>query len=283
MTLNIDLHSHSCQSDGVLTPAAMAARAHDKGVHWWALSDHDETSGLAQAAMAAHELGLGFIPGVEISVTFCERTVHILGLNIDPDDAALQAGLAGIRRSRFERARQIAERLQECGIADAFEGAMRHVDNPELIGRVHFARHLLDQGHCRNLQHAFDRFLGEGKRAFVPIRWASLEQAVGWILTAGGKPVIAHPGRYRYTPQQQDAFFDRFKTLGGCGIEVVTASHTPAQATQYARLAENYGFEASRGSDFHAPGAGRVDLGELPDLPGHLVPIWHDWIKEATP
>jgi predicted metal-dependent phosphoesterase TrpH len=278
MSLNVDLHSHSCQSDGVLAPALVAARARANGVDWWALSDHDETRGLAEAARAARELGLGFIPGVEISVTFCEKTVHVVGLNIDPGCPALAGGLARIREGRFERARQVADRLADCGIADALEGALRHVDNPDLISRVHFARHLLDQGHVKSLQQAFDRYLGEGKRAFVPTRWTSLEDALAWIRAAGGKAVIAHPGRYKYTPQQRDALFQAFKDLGGQAIEVVTGSHTPAQYEQYARVAAAYGFEASRGSDFHAPGTGRVDLGRMPDLPAHLTPVWQDWI-----
>ncbi|HET8598169.1 MAG TPA: PHP domain-containing protein [Castellaniella sp.] len=276
--MNVDLHSHSCQSDGVLAPAQVAARARANGVDWWALSDHDETRGLAEAAQAAGELGLGFIPGVEISVTFCDKTVHVVGLNIDPACPALSEGLAGIRAGRFERARQVAGLLAECGIADAMEGALRHVDNPDLISRVHFARHLLEQGHVKSLQQAFDRYLGEGKRAFVPTRWTSLEDALGWIRAAGGKAVIAHPGRYKYTPQQRDALFQAFKDLGGQAIEVVTGSHTPAQYEQYARVAAAYGFEASRGSDFHAPGMGRVDLGRMPELPANLAPVWRDWI-----
>ncbi|MGB6242583.1 MAG: PHP domain-containing protein [Castellaniella sp.] len=276
--MNIDLHSHSRQSDGVLSPAELAARAHANGVDWWALSDHDETSGLAEAAQAASDLGLGFIPGVEISVTFCEKTVHILGLQIDPGNRDLSAGLAAIRRSRFERAGQMADRLADCGIPNALEGALRHVDNPDLISRVHFARHLLEQEHVKSLQQAFDRYLGDGKRAFVPIQWVSLEQALGWIRAAGGKAVIAHPGRYKYTPQQHDALFQVFKDLGGQGVEVITGAHTPAQSKRYAKLAAAYGFQASRGSDFHAPGVGRVDLGAMPDLPEGLVPVWQDWI-----
>jgi predicted metal-dependent phosphoesterase TrpH len=278
MPLNIDLHSHSSCSDGLLPPAQVAARAHAQGVDWWSLSDHDETSGLAEAAAAARELGLGFIPGVEISVTFCERTIHVLGLNIDPGQPDLRAGLAGIRSDRFARAGEIAQRLQDCGIAGAYEGALRYVGNPDLIGRVHFARHLLEQGHCKSLQQAFDRYLGDGKRAFVPMRWPSLESAVAWIRAAGGKAVVAHPGRYRYTPQQFDALFDTFKALGGSGLEVVSSAHTPAQCDRYARVAQAYGFQASRGSDFHAPGIPRAELGRVPPLPEYLVPVWRDWI-----
>lgn len=281
MSLNIDLHSHSSQSDGLLTPTEVALRAQANGVDWWALSDHDDTSGLAEAAQAAHDCGIGFIPGVEISVTFCQKTVHIVGLNIRPDDAGLQAGLMQIRRSRFTRAHALDALLADCGIDNAYEGALRYVDNPDLISRVHFARHLLREGYVKSLQQAFDRYLGDGKRAFVPTEWSTLEEVVGWILGAGGKAVIAHPGRYKYTPQQNDALYSAFKDLGGQGIEVITGSHTPAQYKQYTKLALQYGFEASRGSDFHAPGIGRIDLGAMPDLPDVLTPVWADWIQES--
>lgn len=282
MMLNMDLHSHSAQSDGSLSPAQVAQRAKAAGVEGWALSDHDTLAGLAEAAVAANALGIRFIPGVEISVLYAEVVVHIVGLRFDPANAALQAGLARIRHTRFERARQIGERLQACGIEGAFEGALRHAANPDLVGRVHFARYLLELGICETLQQAFERYLGDGKRACVPVQGASLEEAVGWILAAGGKAVIAHPGRYAYKPAQRKALFSDFKSLGGRGIEVVTGSHTPDQYRQYARVAREYGFEASRGSDFHAPGAGRVDLGMLPDLPHDLVPVWHDWMTEPS-
>jgi predicted metal-dependent phosphoesterase TrpH len=160
MGLNIDLHSHSNQSDGVLAPAEVAARAHAQGVDCWALSDHDEVRGLAEAAAAAQALGLVFIPGVEVSVTFCEQTVHVLGLNIDPEHPRLRQCLADIRLGRSLRARQLADRLRECGVADAYEGALRHVGNPDLIGRMHFARYLLEQGHWKILQYGLYIYLG---------------------------------------------------------------------------------------------------------------------------
>ena len=244
----------------------------------WALSDHDELSGLPQAAESAARLGMRFVPGVEVSVTFCAATVHILGLNIDASHSGLRQGLAAVRRSRFARAREIADRLQACGLGDCYDGALALAQNPGLISRAHFARYLHAQGKVRNMQHAFDRYLGEGRPAYAPVQWASMEEAVGWIQAAGGKAVIAHPGRYRYTPLQFDALFQQFKALGGRGIEVVSGSHTPRQYTEYERVALHYGFEASRGSDFHGPARGRPDLGALPDLPERLTPVWHDWI-----
>jgi predicted metal-dependent phosphoesterase TrpH len=278
MALNVDLHSHSTQSDGAIRPAEVARRAHDRGVQGWALSDHDTVAGLAEAAAAASELGMKFVPGVEISVNFLGASVHILGLHIDPDNTRLQAGLAGIRSARLGRAREIGDRLQDCGVGGAFEGALRQAANPSLVGRVHFARFLVDGGICGTMQQAFERYLGDGKRACVVMPGTSLEDAVAWIRGAGGKAVIAHPGRYPYKPAQRKSLFGLFKDLGGQGMEVVTGSHTPEQYRQYARVAREYGFEASRGSDFHAPGAGRVDLGGLPDLPPDLVPVWHDWV-----
>lgn len=277
MPLNVDLHSHSNRSDGALAPAQVAARAHANGVAYWALSDHDDLSGLAEAADAAAGLGLAFIAGVEISACFAGRTVHVLGLHVDPASAPLDRNLAGLRDQRASRAQQIAQRLSDCGIPDALDGALQHAANPALIGRVHFAQFLCDAGRAKSLRHAFQHYLGEGRPAFVPMRWASLEQAVAWIRLAGGTAVLAHPGSYRYPPLHETALLDAFKAAGGDAIEVITWAHTHAQAARYAQLARHYGLKASCGSDFHAPGVGRVDLGGLPDLPDDLTPVWRGW------
>lgn len=276
--LNADLHCHSVCSDGVLRPAELAARAHANGVGLWALTDHDEVAGLAEARAAARELGMPFLDGIEISVTWTQQTVHIVGLRIDPADAALNAGLDGIRAGRLERARRMADGLLALDIPGSYEGALAYAGNPRLVSRTHFARFLVERGHCANLQAAFDRYLGDGKPAYAPGRWASLAEAVGWITAAGGRAVIAHPGRYRYTPMQFAALFDEFKALGGQAIEVVTGSHWPEQYGQYADVARRYGFLASCGSDFHSPSESRKDLGSMPPLPAGLKPVWHDWV-----
>lgn len=260
-----------------MRPAEVAARAHGNGVDVWALSDHDELSGLSEAAQAARELGLRFIPGVEISATFCDKTVHILGLNVDPRHEGLERSLGTVRASRLIRGHQIDERLQALGLGECYAGALAHAGNPDLLSRAHFARYLHEIGACRSMQKAFDKYLGEGRPAYVPVQWATLAESVEWIQAAGGKAVIAHPGRYRYTPVQFDALFEEFKALGGAGIEVVTGSHTPRQYVEYARLARHYGFEGSRGSDFHGAES-RIDLGRLPDLPVDIVPVWRDWL-----
>lgn len=260
-----------------MPPAEVAIRAHGNGVDVWALSDHDDLSGLSEAAQAAQELGLQFIPGVEISATFCDKTVHILGLNINSRHEGLSRGLEVVRASRLVRARQIDERLQALGLGECYEGALTYAGNPDLLSRAHFARYLYEIGACRTVQKAFDQYLGEGRAAYVPVQWASLAQSVEWIQAAGGKAVIAHPGRYKYTTMQFNALFEEFKALDGDGIEVITGGHTPRQYVEYAQVARHYGFEASRGSDFHGAES-RIDLGRLPGLPVDLIPIWQDWL-----
>jgi predicted metal-dependent phosphoesterase TrpH len=275
---NVDLHCHSTVSDGVLSPRELAERAHANGVDIWALTDHDEIGGLAEAAQAARDAGVRFVTGVEISVTWAGQTVHIVGLNFDPNDPDLQEGLRRTRSGRGERARRIGERLAEMGMPGAFEGAKSMVGNPELISRTHFARYLVEAGYCPDVQTVFTKYLGDDRPGQVAIQWAHLAEAVGWIHKAGGRAVMAHPGRYKYTPMQFTALFDEFQELGGEGIEVVTGSHTGDESRRYADVARQRGFLASRGSDFHSPRESRMDLGLLPSLPPDLTPVWHDWL-----
>lgn len=275
--LKVDLHCHSNVSDGVLTPSAVAQTARAAGVDVWALTDHDEVDGVAEARSAAQALGMQFVSGVEISITWAKETVHIVGLQIDETHAGLAAGLAATRAGRDNRGRQIAAELDKVGIHGAYEGALKFVGNPDLMSRTHFARYLVDQGICANIPAVFKKYLSEGKPGYVPHRWATLEESVNWIRAAGGIAVIAHPGRYKFSALAQGVLFDEFKQLGGTAIEVVTGSHTPDQYPEYAQLAKHYGFLASRGTDFHAPGEARVDFAQLPPLPAGVTPVWHDW------
>jgi len=279
--LNADLHCHSVVSDGTLTPEALAARAKANGVELWALTDHDEIGGQHRARAAAHDQGLAWLSGVEISVTFAGHTVHIVGLGFDADDAALREGLARTRGGRGERAREMAEGLARVGIRGAYEGALKYVGNPELISRTHFARYLVETGVCKDTYEVFRKYLTEGKPGFVPHRWATLGDAVGWITRAGGLAVIAHPARYSFTPTEEYALFSEFKAHGGRGVEVVTGSHSSAEVVTYARMAQEFGLAASRGSDFHSPDESHTDLGALPPLPGELTPVW-DLLQERV-
>ncbi|MFN5354484.1 MAG: 3',5'-nucleoside bisphosphate phosphatase [Burkholderiaceae bacterium] len=275
--LNADLHCHSIVSDGTLTPTALARRAKANGVDLWAWTDHDEIDGIAEARRAADAVGLRFVAGVEVSITWSGKTVHIVGLGVDEHNPALRAGLASVRGGRESRGREIAEDLARAGIHGAFEGAMQHAGNPEMLGRTHFARFLVESGVRPTVADVFKHYLVEGKPGFVPHRWGALEQAVGWIRGAGGRAVIAHPARYALTELQRDALIDAFKESGGEGIEVVTGSHTPEEYDSFARVARRAGLLASRGSDFHGVTESGADLGSLPPLPSDLKPVWHDW------
>lgn len=274
MPINADLHCHSVVSDGTLSPEELALRAHQNGVHLWSLTDHDVLGGQARAQDAALNLGMEYVSGVEISISWMGQTVHIVGLGFDPSNATLQDGLRATRDGREERARQMAAQLAQIGIENSYEGALKFAGNPELIARTHFARYLVEQQVCRDMDEVFRKYLVAGKPGYVSHRWASLDQAVDWITGAGGEAVIAHPGRYRLNAMQMDELYARFKDLGGAGIEVVTGSHSPDQYQTYAKVAKHYGFMASRGSDFHDPQESDIDLGQLPHLPEHLTPIW---------
>jgi len=272
--LNADLHCHSVVSDGTLTPEALAERAAANGVELWALTDHDEIGGQARAAAAAKTAGMRYITGVEISVTFLGKTVHIVGLGIDTDNADLREGLERTRCGRRLRAQDMAEGLAKVGIKGAFEGALQYVGNPDLISRTHFARHLVETGVCKDTNEVFRKYLTDGKPGFVEHRWATLKDAVGWITGASGMAVIAHPARYKFTPNEEFALFTEFKGHGGRGVEVVTGSHSAAEYVTYAATAQEFGLAASRGSDFHSPLESHTELGTLPYLPGGLTPVW---------
>ena len=272
--MNADLHCHSRVSDGTLQPEELAARAKANGVQLWALTDHDETGGVARARAAALAIRLPYLTGAEVSVTFADTTVHIVGLGFDADDPTLLAGLQATRGGRRERALEMADGLARAGIAGAFDGALKYVSNPDLISRTHFARHLVDSGVCGDTHEVFRKYLVEGKPGYVPHRWATLRNAVEWITGAGGLAIIAHPARYKFTANEEYALFSEFKALGGQGVEVVTGSHSAAEALRYADTALEFGLYASRGSDFHSPTESHTDLGTLPALPGRLTPVW---------
>lgn len=274
--LRADLHSHSVYSDGTLAPGDLARRAAEQGVELFALTDHDELSGLAEASVAAGACALAFVPGVEVSVTWGTTTIHILGLGVDAQDAALGGALAHVRSGRTRRARLIGDQLAAAGIEGAFEGALRKAGNPQMIGRTHFARFLVEKGVCRDNREVFKRYLVEGKPGYVPHRWATLSEAVDMIRAAGGVAVVAHPARYRIDALALHALLEEFRTAGGTALEVVTSNHTPEDVRRFTQLALEFGFEASSGSDFHGPGeSANVELGRVAPLASELTPVWH--------
>lgn len=270
----IDLHCHSNLSDGVLPPAEVVARAAARGCQLLALTDHDELSGLPEARAEADRLGLRFINGVEISVTWRKRTLHILGLNIALDNTLLNEGLAQVRSGRTERAQRMGESLAKAGIADAYEGARRYATNPEILSRTHFARYLVEIGAAKDVRAVFKRYLIKGKPGYVSHEWANFADAIQWIKAAGGLAVIAHPGRYDIGKGLLLDLLTDFKAENGDGIEVVTSNHDVDQIRQFGLLAQQFDLLASCGSDFHAPGETWCEPGILPDLPYNCRPVW---------
>jgi predicted metal-dependent phosphoesterase TrpH len=275
--LHFDLHSHSTASDGTLSPAQLVRRARAQGVDVLALTDHDVTAGVAEAREAAAAVGLRLVPGVEVSVTWNHVTVHIVGLNVDPENAVLQAGLAGLRDYREWRGTEIARRLSKHGIEGALEGARAYAGG-QTLSRTHFARFLVANGHAKDMYKVFNKFLTHNRPGYVPGEWASLADAVAWIRGAGGQAVIAHPARYRISATRLRQLIGEFKDCGGEGLEVVSGSHSAGDARGMAQYAKRFELAASRGSDYHGPEHPWVELGRLSPLPAGCIPIWEHWV-----
>lgn len=273
--MSIDLHCHSTVSDGALSPAEVVALAQCNGCTLLALTDHDHTGGLAEARRAACATGLRLINGVEISVTWRQRTIHIVGLDFDDSDPTLQDLLARVRQGRRARLRAIADKLARQGIPNAYEGALARAANPDMVSRTHLAEFLIHGGHVRNKAQAFSKYLGDGKPASVPHTWASLDEAVAAIRAANGLAVIAHPIRYGFSATAKRHLFDEFAALGGQAIEVHSGNSSANDAANYAFLAQRHGLMASCGSDFHRNGDyGGGVLGVCPPLPHGCRPVW---------
>lgn len=277
MPISYDLHSHSSASDGSLSPTELVHYAQQNNVNVLAVTDHDITSGIVEARQAAQELDISVIAGVEISVIWRKQTLHILGLNIDIDDKALQAGLLQIRSSRIQRAQKIGERLDKAGIFNTYEQA-KAISNGENVTRTHFAKVLIQDGHAKDMKQVFKRFLVPGKPGYVAGEWAAMEEALLWIKNAGGISVIAHPARYRLTATKMRLMIEEFIEAGGQGIEVISGSHSTDESIRIAALARKYNLLASRGSDFHDPAIPYINMKTLPSLPSDLKPVWEGWL-----
>lgn len=285
--LDHDLHCHSNVSDGTLTPTEVVERAAERGVKVLALTDHDDVLGLDEARAAAVRLGMGFINGVEISVSWRTHTLHIVGLGIDPAYPPLAEGLRAVRSGRGERASKMADSLAKVGIGGTLQGAYRYAGNPNMIGRTHFARYLVEAGQCKDVKSVFNRYLVKGKPGYVSHQWASLADAIAWIRGSGGVAVLAHPGRYMVGRNSMGKktlheLLTEFVELGGQALEVVTGSHTPEQYAEFARYAEEFDLLCSCGSDFHGPGESWRDMGRLPDFPLSCRPVWQLWEDDTA-
>ncbi|AIL32599.1 PHP domain-containing protein [Basilea psittacipulmonis] len=275
-----DLHCHSNVSDGIYRPSQLAHMVYEHGADTWSLTDHDEIMGLAEARQASESLGLTFINGVEISCLFMDKTVHIVGLGFDDQHEGLKQFLRSIQEDRIRRAKLMAEKLEDLiHIPHIYQGALQYCQRELQIGRVHFARYLTDKGCVEHINEAFDRYLADGKPAYVPGKWASIQEAVSYLKQAGGVAVIAHPGRYALTKMEFYALCLTFKKSGGQGIEVVTGSHRKELYRTYAEIANEWGFYASCGSDYHGIKPYEMMIGKVPALPSHVTPIWKLWCE----
>jgi predicted metal-dependent phosphoesterase TrpH len=279
VTASYDLHAHTTYSDGTLAPPELAARAHANGVRVLALTDHDTTDGVAEASIAAADVGLRVVPGVEISTTWQRETVHVLGLCIDLQYAPLQQGLARLRDFRVWRAQEIGRRLRKKNIDDAYDHA-NALARGRVISRTHFARFLVAHGYVANMGQAFRQYLARGRSAHVPGRWASVEEAVGWIRGAGGVAVLAHPARYRLTASKLRRLLREFKECGGAAIEVASGVRVPGEIERMAQLALDCALAGSAGSDFHGPENPWVELGRIAALPPAVEPVWTSFPRQ---
>jgi predicted metal-dependent phosphoesterase TrpH len=280
--IQYDLHTHSIASDGSLTPTELVQRAAACGIGVLALTDHDEVAGLAEAAMASVNAGIGFVPGIELSVSWNHQTVHVVGLGIDAETPALRAGIKRLGAFRLWRAEEIARRLAKKGISGALEGAQQYAKGT-ILSRTHFAHYLVAQGHARDLRQVFKRFLVRNKPGYVPGEWASLEEALSWIREAGGLAAIAHPARYKISASRLRQLLGEFQELGGVALEVVSGSHSRDDILSMANLCRRYKLAASAGSDYHGPENPYLDLGRLPALPVDCQPIWQHPAWQITP
>ncbi len=271
--MQIDLHTHSTASDGRLPPDELVRRAVQAGVEVLALTDHDGVDGLQTARQIAQAEGICFINGIELSVTWNKRTIHIVGLNFEPDYGPLQKGIAALQDFRERRAREIADKLDRAGIPGAYEGAQSFSEG-RMLGRMHFANFLVDRGYSKNIRHVFKHYLVANKPGHVSGDWASMEEAVGWITAAGGIAVIAHPARYKLTRTKLRKLIKDFMAAGGQAIEVVSGSHDVNEVKTMAAHAGDFDLYASAGSDFHDPDFPWIKLGQLPPLPRQCKPVW---------
>lgn len=275
--IRLDLHCHSTASDGNLPPETVASRAFERGCQLLALTDHDTLAGIESAAQSAKNLGLPFVAGVEVSVTWRKKTVHIVGLDFDFKNQHLGNLLTQIRQGRIARAELMAEALSKrlpLATREIFDGAMRFCAQPEMISRTHFARFLIDAGFCKNMQRVFKHYLAEGKIGYVAHEWSRLGDAVAAIVAAGGVAIVAHPGRYKMGKMQMNELLTEFIDAGGRGIEVISGSHGEDDVRYFTKVARDKHLLASAGSDFHALGEGGRDLGVNAHFAEDLTPIW---------
>ena len=274
----IDLHLHTTHSDGSQTPTEVVRLAHEAGVSALAITDHDITTGLPEAIAAGQELGIEIIPGIEISSRHGESELHVLGYFIKWEDAQLNERLMTLRESRHRRNPKIIELLQAAGIDITYD-EVRAVAGSDSVGRPHIARVLMDKKVVTTAKEAFDRFLAEGKAAYVPRDLPAPVDAIRWIKDAGGLAVLAHPTWVKTTEGTLTDLARQLKEQGLDGVEVHYSTHTPRQTRTYLSLAKQLGLLVTGGSDFHGMTKPDIEVGigkGSLHVPDHLLPKLKD-------
>jgi hypothetical protein len=275
--MNVDLHCHSTASDGVLAPAVLVARAHQRGIRLLALTDHDTLEGLDEAHRTAAELDMQLVNGIELSCTWGGATIHVLGYAFERDAPALREAIEALHHGRWQRAEEIDRRLAAKGMPGALDGA-RAVqqelgDSGNAPARPHFAEFLVRAGHVRDRAEAFRKWLGAGKLGDVKQHWPELESVVDTLRAADAWISLAHPWQYDFTRSKRRRLVAHFAAAGGHALEVVNGMQPAEQVGGLAILAREFGLMASAGSDFHAPGDWS-ELGLYRPLPDDLTALW---------
>jgi len=270
-----DLHTHSTASDGSLAPQELLARAAGNGVTCLSVTDHDTVD--AYAALDGHTWpDVTIIPGIELSTTWAGRNIHIVGLNIDPGNDDLADGIEQQKLARVQRAEKIAARLEKRGLGNTLE-AVQKLANGSVIGRPHFAQHLVDTGVVADFRQAFQKYLGNGKAGDVRQFWSPMEDVIEWIRAAGGTAVLAHPAHYKLTNTRLRLLTEDFITAGGQALEIVSGTQTKQLTDKLANLCDDLQLMASCGSDFHSPGNSWSEVGKFTRLPANCRPVWENW------
>jgi predicted metal-dependent phosphoesterase TrpH len=273
--MRIDLHTHTLASDGQLSPAELLRQAAAAGVNLLAITDHDTIAGVAELDTYTAP-ACTVIPGIELSTHWRKIGIHILGLNIDLQNTALLSGIAQQQAGRLQRAERIAEKLEKLGFSDLLDGANK-LAGDSVVGRPHFAQHLVNSGQVKSMKEAFRKFLGPGKPGDIRDVWAPMEEVIAWIHAAGGSAILAHPAKYRLTNLKMEELVKDFRADGGDAIEVISGKQDPTLTSRLGRLASRIGLQASAGSDFHRPGQAWAALGDVAPLPTGCRPIWESW------
>jgi 3',5'-nucleoside bisphosphate phosphatase len=271
--MKADLHNHSYYSDGLLSPSEVVRLASKVSCDLFSLTDHDTTDGIAEAKLEADKVGLNLINGVEISALWRNMAIHIVGLGVEVNNDALQAGLEHNKELRKIRAEKIALSLWRSGIKDALEKA-QNLSGGYMLTRTHFAQMLIQEGYCKDMKSVFRRYLTGKKPGGVRVEWKNFDEVINWIQSAGGKAFIAHPFRYRMTNTKIKKLIRDFKEASGDGFEVVNANSSREEITLANQWSEEHDLLASCGSDFHGWPNQRVQIGHLSEMPNPKRAIW---------